>query len=135
MSKYYERALELRASVNPHYNCAQSTILPFAEEAGFTEAQVMAFAANFSGGMKRAGTCGAVTGAMMTLGLFGIEDMQSVKEFYSRFKETHEGCLECADLISIGKEKGLEKKPHCDILVYESIAILEDMLRARGKIK
>ena len=37
MSKYYDRAVELRAIIEPHYNCAQSVFLPFAEDAGLTE--------------------------------------------------------------------------------------------------
>ena len=34
MSKYIDRAKELRAIVTPHYNCGQAAILPFAEELG-----------------------------------------------------------------------------------------------------
>ena len=34
MSKYMDRAKELRACQSPHYNCAQSVLLPFAPDAG-----------------------------------------------------------------------------------------------------
>ena len=36
-SKYLERAKALRAIVTPHYNCGQSVVVPFAEDAGLTE--------------------------------------------------------------------------------------------------
>ena len=54
MSKYLDRAKELRAIVTPHYNCGQSVVLPFAKDAGLTEEQAMGICANFGGGLKRA---------------------------------------------------------------------------------
>ena len=39
MSKYMDRARELRAIVTPHYNCAQAVLLPFAPDAGVSEEQ------------------------------------------------------------------------------------------------
>ena len=72
MGKYLERAKELRASVDPHYNCAQAVLVPFAEEAGFTTEQACAFAAAFGGGMQTGNLCGAFTGALMALGVLGI---------------------------------------------------------------
>lgn len=32
MSKYYDKAVELRAIKDPHYNCAQAVVVPFAED-------------------------------------------------------------------------------------------------------
>ena len=51
MSKYIDRATELRAIVTPHYNCGQAAILPFAEELGIPTELGMRFAANYGGGM------------------------------------------------------------------------------------
>ena len=39
MSKYIEKAKELRAITDVHYNCAQSVLVPFAKEMGMTEEQ------------------------------------------------------------------------------------------------
>ena len=134
MSKYLDRAKELRAITEVHYNCAQSVIVPFAEDAGITEEAAMRVAANFGSGMKRASVCGAITGGLMALGLFGVEDARTIGEYYSKLKERHEGCLDCADLLKINMQKGLEKKPHCDAIVYECVELVEEILRSQNKL-
>ena len=131
MSKYLDRARQLRAIAVPHYNCGQSVVLPFAEEAGLTEAQAMGICANFGGGLKRAAACGAITGGLVVLGLFGIDDPGA---YYRALREKHEGLLDCADLLRRNKELGGEKKPHCDALVYECVELVERLLREQGKI-
>ncbi|MCR5774057.1 MAG: C-GCAxxG-C-C family protein [Lachnospiraceae bacterium] len=134
MSKYLDRAKEIRAIESPHYNCAQSVLVPFAEEAGIDHDTAMKMGANFGSGMRLASVCGAFTGGLMTLGLFGVDDPKVVADFANRIKNNHEGFIECRDLLRINHEKGLPKKPHCDSMVYESIGIVEDILREKGKI-
>ena len=134
MSKYLDKAKEIRAITEPHYNCAQSVIVPFAEEAGIDEETAMRMGANFGSGMRIASVCGSFTGGLMTLGLFGVDDPKVVVDFANRIKEKHEGYLDCKDLLRINHEKGLPKKPHCDEMVYDSVAIVEEILRERGKI-
>ena len=134
MSKYLEKAKELRAITERHYNCAQSVLVPFAEAAGISEEQAYRTAANFGSGMKMAGTCGAVTGGLMVLGLFGIDDGPTINSYYAKVKENHEGFLDCADLLRINKERGGEKKPHCDAMVYECVSLVEEILKERGLI-
>ena len=134
MSKFYDKAVELRAIVSPHYNCAQAVIIPFAKEVGMTEEMAFQVSANFGAGMKRAATCGSIAGGLMVLGLFGLDDPQTVSEYYGRLKETHDGYLDCANLLSINKQHGGEKKPHCDGMVFECVNLVEDMLLERGKI-
>lgn len=135
MSKYYDRAVELRAILTPHYNCAQAVILPFAEAAGMSEQMAYQIAANFGAGMKRAATCGSIAGGLMVLGLFGIDDPQTISEYYQTLKDRHQNYLDCANLLRINKEVGLEKKPHCDAMVYECIQIVEHILRKKGCIE
>lgn len=134
MSKYLDRAKELRAIVTPHYNCAQSVVLPFAPDVGITEEIALHFARNFGAGMKMAATCGAMTGGLMALGLYGVEDPQSIGEYYRRLRENHNGYLNCSDLLRINREQGREKKPHCDAMVFECVSLVEEMLRERGLI-
>ena len=131
MSKYLDRAKELRAIVTPHYNCAQSVVMPFAEDAGLTEEQARAAFTNFGGGLKRGATCGAVCGGLAVLGLFGIDDPGV---FYRAFQANHEGMLNCADLLRKNREMGREKKPHCDAMVFECVELAEKILRENGKI-
>ena len=50
-------------------HCSQSVIAAFAEECGITEAQALKLGSCFGGGMRKGEVCGAVTGALMVLGL------------------------------------------------------------------
>ncbi|MBQ8654052.1 MAG: C_GCAxxG_C_C family protein [Clostridia bacterium] len=134
MSKYLDRARELRAIVTPHYNCAQSALLPFAPEAGVSEETAYLLAANFGAGMKMASVCGAITGGLMALGLHGVDDSQTIAYYYKRLRDNHQGQVDCAPLLQINKEQGREKKPHCDDMVYECVALVEEILREKGKI-
>ena len=129
MSKLTDRAKELRADQTKHYNCAQGALVPFAEAKGIDAETAYQIAGNFGAGMKRAATCGAVTGALMALGLYGVEDPAVIGEFYRRLKENHQGCLDCADLLRINKENGGNKKTHCDNMVYECVSLVEELLK------
>jgi C_GCAxxG_C_C family probable redox protein len=61
-----QRALQLFAQ---NYNCAQSVYAASATGEGLTEAQRLALAAPFGGGVARQGEiCGALTGALLALG-------------------------------------------------------------------
>lgn len=134
MSIYLDRAQELRAIVTPHYNCAQSVLLPFAGAAGLSEETLYALSANFGAGMKMASVCGAITGGLMVLGLFGVNDGPTIGAYYRRLREKHEGMLTCAELLRANQQRGGEKKPHCDAMVYECVALAEELLRERGKL-
>lgn len=128
MSKYLDKAHELRAIVEPHHNCAQSVLMSFSGEIGITDEEAYKLAVNFGAGMKTASVCGAITGALMAMGLLGIDDPAAVKELFDAFKANHEGCIDCADLLKISKDKGEDKKAHCDNLVYECVSIVEKFL-------
>ena len=131
MSKYLEKAKELRAIVTHHYNCGQSVVLPFAAEAGLTEAQALGICANFGGGLKRGAACGAITGGLVVLGLFGIDNPA---EYYQALRTSHDGMLECAELLRRNQELGGERKPHCDAMVFECVRLVEQLLRENGKL-
>ena len=135
MSKYITRAKELRAIIEPHYNCGQSVILPFAEDMGLPADLVMRFAANFGGGMKTGALCGAVAGGVTVLALHGLSTPEDTAAYYARIREKHPESIDCRELLARNAEAGNEKKPFCDNLVYQCVAVVEDMLRAAGKIK
>src|SRR5271157_2412795 len=92
------------------FSCSQAILSTFGEQFGLDRDTVLKLAAGFGGGMGRmAGTCGAVTGAVMVLGLkYGAvspDDRQAkeltyekVREFAARFKE-REGSLVCRELL------------------------------------
>lgn len=134
MSKYMDRAKELRACTSIHYNCAQSVLIPFAADAGLSEEDAFRMAANFGGGMLMGGTCGAFTGGMMALGVWGVDDKPVVQELIRTMKANHDGTLDCAKLLAKNAELGNPRKPHCDAMVYEAVELVEQILRELGKI-
>lgn len=103
------------------FNCSQAILSTYAESFGLHREVALKLAAGFGGGMGRmAGTCGAVTGAFMVLGLrhgpVEAEDQNAretvyerVREFAKRF-ETRRGTTVCRDLI------------HCDISTADGLA-------------
>jgi len=133
MKDHLSHAEQLRASQDIHFNCAQSVLVPFAEECGLTEEQAFQVAANFGGGMNMAKTCGACTGALMALGSMGLGSKEICVRFLKRMKDNHDGMLDCADLLRVNKEKGLPKKPHCDGMVYEAVKLVEEIMKEEGK--
>ena len=127
---HMERARELRASVEVHYNCCQSVLLPFASELGLSEEQAMAIGSNFGSGMRHGGTCGALSGAMMVLGLAGRSE-QEASALIRQMRENH-GATDCAALLKASHDRGEVKKAHCDGLVYEMVTALERILSEQG---
>ena len=99
-----------------------------------SEEDAFRLAANFGGGMQMGGTCGAFTGGMMALGLWGVDEKTAVQKLIRAMKANHEGTLDCAKLLAKNAETGLPRKPHCDGMVYEAVALVEEILRSEGKI-
>lgn len=122
MSKL-EQAQKLRGDTTHHYNCCQSALLPFCAECGLDEETACKVAANFGSGMRHGSTCGAVTGALMALGLAGADEKKA-SALIRRFREKN-GALTCAELLA--KNTG-DKKTHCDNKVFDAVTIAEELL-------
>ena len=120
-----KRAEELHHIPEPHYNCAQATLIPFAEEQGLDHQTMYRLAAQFGSGMRRGSVCGAVTGGLMALGLRGA-DSRTAAEFQRRFKEAA-GDLDCAQLLQNAKERGEDRKAHCDRMVLTAAKLVEEL--------
>lgn len=119
-----EHAKQLRDITEKHYNCAQSVLVPFAGEMGLSEEQAYKLGAHFGSGMRHGSTCGALSAALMVLGAMGYGE-QEAQALLRAFREKN-GCTDCAHLLANAKERGEEKKPHCDRLVCECVqALLE----------
>ena len=132
MSGIIDRSRELRMDQTVHYNCAQGVLIPFAEKKGMTVNQARGLAANFGSGMCMGEVCGAITGGLMALGLYGADQEADTKEFLTRMKNMHEGRVRCKELLAQEVRSREQKKPHCDNMVFEAVEIVEDMLQARG---
>jgi C_GCAxxG_C_C family probable redox protein len=95
---------------NSGFNCSQSVLTPFGEHFGVSEEHCLKMACAFGAGMGRQQlTCGAVTGALMVIGLhFGkgkmdnntkkIHTYEKTVEFIKAFTEKH-GSVCCLDLL------------------------------------
>jgi C_GCAxxG_C_C family probable redox protein len=129
------------------FNCAQAVFSAFAPDLGMDREKAMKVAMAFGGGMARSGlTCGAVTGALMVIGMrhgMSLEkDKGSKEETYSRtlrfmdaFRERH-GAVSCRELLGCdistpdGMREASEKGSFttlCPRFVREAVRILEGM--------
>ncbi len=131
------------------FACSQSVFAAFADPADLPRETALRVAAGFGGGFGRAGeTCGAVTGAIMALGLrhCGVpaeadplgkqQAYPPVREFLARFQARH-GTIVCRELLGcdIGTPEGLERaraqdlfKRRCPAFVRSAAEILEELL-------
>jgi C_GCAxxG_C_C family probable redox protein len=103
------------------YNCAQSVLKALAGHYGLDEETAVRLATGFGVGMARGGICGAVSGAVMVLGLAGggggpnganakVATYSRARDFYSRFTDRHGSCI-CRELIGLDPStpEGLEQ--------------------------
>ena len=121
-----EELLALRADTSVHYNCCQSTLIPFRDLCGIDREKAYQLGLHFGGGMGCGATCGAVTGALMVLGMAGGTPAQA-KIFRDAF-QTHNGSLTCAELLQIAKDQGIVKKVQCDSLIEHAATMLEELV-------
>ena len=134
MSVYLDYAVELRKDLDVHHNCAETVVLAFKDVTGISEDIITRITSNFGKGMKMGSTCGCLTGCFMVLGLLGIDDQQTISQFVLDFKRTHDGAVICGELLRQSHALGIERKAHCDKLVFETVEYLEKFLRERGLI-
>lgn len=123
MSNHETRAVQLRGDPNVHFNCAQAVLIPFAEEQGLPAGQAAAIAAHFGSGMRMGGTCGAVTGGLMALGILGC-GADAAKAFLREFQQLSQ-TTDCSSLLRICQEQGTPKQGHCLSLILQAIRLVE----------
>jgi C_GCAxxG_C_C family probable redox protein len=120
----------------------------FGEEFGLARELALKIAGAFGGGMARMGeTCGAVTGALMVIGLkYGMTQAKDeasrdktyklAQELATRFKERH-GSIICRELLGYDLNSPEERKAAydkglfstlCPQLVRDAVEIVEQLL-------
>ena len=124
--KRLEITKQLRADPDVHYNCCQSVLVPFCDVCGIDRETAVKLGAHFGGGMRHGSTCGAVTGALMVLGMAG-EDEQAARKLMNAVREKH-GALDCAHLLARAKEEGIERNAHCEGMMLEAVDLLEQIM-------
>ena len=129
------------------FSCSQAVFLGFAPQLGLDKETALKLASPFGGGMARRGeVCGAVTGALLALGLArgaekpaGKDEIYRLsQEFMHRFEEKHNTII-CRDLIDCdlstpaGYQAAAEKRVFtsiCPGLVREAAEIVQALLEA-----
>ena len=104
-----------------NFNCSQAVFTTFATEMGLDEELALKLATQFGGGARKGEMCGAVSGALMVLGLkYGHCHAKDAEErgkaykisedFMDRFMEKN-GTVVCRELLGydISKAEDMEK--------------------------
>ena len=105
-------------------NCAQAVLCAYADIAGIDEETAIRLAAPFGAGMgNMEGTCGAITGAGLVLGLVckGPATKQ-MRQIMNKFQERN-GATQCKLLKGVGTGKVLRE---CSDCVADAAEFLEE---------
>ena len=131
-----------------NFNCAQSVLYAFAEEVGLEKETALKVSACFGGGMKCGEACGAVTGALMAIGMKYGSCTENDKtsnylaykkeiEFIGKFREKH-GTILCKELLGYDTskpeemQKAVQEGLHitvCAKAIVNAVEITEELLR------
>jgi C_GCAxxG_C_C family probable redox protein len=130
------------------FSCSQAVLCAYASQFGLDRELALRLSGAFGGGMARMGaTCGAVTGAMMVIGLKygkikpGDDEAKEntyalVQEFVDRFRQRN-GSILCRELLGYdistpgGREQIEEtgvSATRCPALVRDAAEIVEQIL-------
>lgn len=128
------------------YNCCQSVLAAFSDLTGLSERESLSIGSGFGGGAGTGELCGAISGAVMTLGLlYPVSEADPVsgkkrtaalsRELQSRFAKRF-GALRCRELLQnkFGPDdttpaaKTLGITGHCDIMIVTAVEIVEELL-------
>ncbi len=109
-------------------NCAQAVIATYADMVGITEQQAMNLGNAFGSGMgNMEGTCGALTGAAIIVGLATGDKLRSRKvmtKIMTQFQERN-GATQCKLLKGVGTGLVLRS---CEGCVADASELLENEL-------
>lgn len=134
---------------NNEYNCSQAVLAAFAENLGIDTDMALRIASPFGAGISRQGEiCGAVSGALMAIGLYYGKDRNSDPQAKERcynkstilmqaFAQTTGSCS-CSDLLETEPGQPVnwaeaaasgKFKTHCPVFVETAVLILEEILK------
>ena len=134
-----------------NFNCSQAVFTTFATEMGINEEIALKIATQFGGGARKGEMCGAVSGALMVLGLkYGHYHAENAEEkgrayqiaedFMNRFIEK-KGTVVCRELLGydLSKTEDMEKikelnlfKTICPEMIRCATEIVDEMIRELG---
>ncbi len=120
-------------------NCAQAVLGAYCDETGYDREECDRIAACFGGGMYLGETCGALTGALMAIGILADTPQEAhdkAAELEAQFRGRMGGTL-CRDLLQYdvsdpeqlarAKESG-RLIDYCPTVVETALDLLEELL-------
>jgi len=131
------------------WSCAQVVLCSFCEDYEMDIATAKSISCGFAGGMRCGETCGAVSAAIMVIGLwsFHIEKdftkqqqlcFDTVSRFLAAFERKQNSC-KCKDILGYDIRDTEERKKHpgrqrkiCPQVIEDGIQILADCIRCVG---
>jgi C_GCAxxG_C_C family probable redox protein len=139
-------AAEALAYFNNGLNCAQTVLSAFCEEYGLSKEFAYRLANGLGSGCRSGEVCGALTGAILVIGLkYGqntIDDLEAkmschtkIEEFIRSFQQQN-GSIICRDLLGcdVSTKEGLEAAKEknlfstiCVEKIKNAITMLEDL--------
>ena len=132
MESRKEKAAELKRCGT--HNCTQAVLCTYCDYTGLDEDTIKHIGNGFAAGMgNMEGTCGAIIGAGIVLGLATKDKALSLKGtryIMEKFQERN-GSTQCKLLKGIGTGKPLRECPLC---VADASQFLEEILDNNGKI-
>ena len=110
------------------YNCAQAVICTYCDKAGIDEQTACNLGNAFAAGMgNQEGTCGALVGAGIILGLINKDKAKSVRDMrqiMTKFQERN-GATQCKLLKGMATGEVLRECPDC---VADAAEFLEEII-------
>ena len=123
------------------HNCSQAVLAAFISR---EDSFLLKIASSFGAGMARGDTCGAVTGAYMTIGLRKGYETQTAESgkllrrevrFFNKAFIAENGSLLCKELLGVnistprGRKQAIERQlfaTRCPLLIRSACTILEN---------
>lgn len=104
-----EKLQQAKELFENQFNCSQSVFTPFAEELGLSKEMALRISSGFGGGLRNGEVCGAISGAIMALGLkvgyYNNDDLnnkeranQITSYLMDKFYEKY-GTVRCKDIL------------------------------------
>ena len=130
-----------------NFNCSQGVFTTYAIEHGIDEKLALKLATNFGGGARKGEMCGAVSGALMVLGLlYGHSESEDPdakarayavsEEYMNRFIRRN-GSVVCRELLGYDLSKPEEKavilekdlfRTFCPDMIRSAVEILDELI-------
>lgn len=128
------------------YNCAQSVLASFAKDFGISDDSAKRISSCFGGGMRMGATCGALSGALMVLGLAEGFDTNNPKQkkrveelsiILTKKWKALLGSSDCRDIIGVdvtdpiarqqARDQGIFDRL-CPICITTGVELAEELL-------